>query len=56
MSWKETTPAAGSSLTGCCGGTTEELVSKTSWIRSALTAARGAIISRKVAIMTDIKI
>jgi hypothetical protein len=43
-------------VTGCSGSTTEESVDSTSWIRSAQTAARGASISRKVAIITDIRI
>ena len=43
-------------VTGCAGGTTEESVASTSWIRSAQTAARGAMMSKNVAIMTDIKI
>jgi len=51
-----TTPEVRSSLTGCDGGSTEDSVSNTSWMRSAQTAARGAMISRKVAIITDIKI
>ena len=38
------------------GGTTEDSVSSTSSIRSAQTAARGASISKKVAIITDIRI
>ncbi len=45
-----------SSVTGRCGGTTDDSVSSTSTIRSAQTAARGTIISMKVAIMTDIRI
>ena len=36
--------------------TTEDSVPSTSVIRSAQTAARGASISKKVAISTDIKI
>ncbi len=56
MPANSTTEVFGSSVTGRVGSTTEESVSSTSWMRSAQTAARGAIISRKVAIITDIRI
>ncbi|GAB3807610.1 hypothetical protein GCM10027605_38260 [Micromonospora zhanjiangensis] len=44
------------SVTGRSGGRTVESVSSTSLIRSAQTAARGTMISMKVAIITDIRI
>ena len=44
------------SITGSAGGTTEESVSSTSWIRAPDTAARGTIEMVKVAITTDIRI
>jgi hypothetical protein len=43
-------------VTGRSGGNTDDSLCSTSWIRSAQTAARGAMINRKVAIITDIKI
>jgi hypothetical protein len=43
-------------VTGRAGGATDGSVSRTSVIRSALTAARGTIMSMKVAIMTAIRI
>jgi hypothetical protein len=43
-------------VTGRVGGTTDDDVSSTSPIRSAHTAARGTMISMKVAIMTDMRI
>ena len=42
--------------TGLAGGATEGWVSSTSWIRSPLTAARGASTATKVVIMTAIRI
>ena len=41
---------------GCAGAVTEVSVSRTSQMRSAHTPARGAIIARKLAIITDIMI
>ena len=43
-------------LTPSVGGTTDDSVRRTSSIRSAETAARGAISSRNVAISTDMRI
>ena len=42
--------------TGLLGGTTDESVSSTSVIRSALTAARGTMTAMKVAIITENRI
>ena len=53
---KATSEVPGRVVTGCAAVTTEDSVSSTSLIRSAQTIARGAIISRKVAIITDIRI
>ena len=44
------------SSTGLDGGTTDGWVSSTSWIRSPLTAARGAITATNVDIMTAMRI
>ncbi len=44
------------SVTAAAGGAIEESVSRTSAMRSALTEARGTIISMKVPIITDIRI
>ena len=44
------------SVTGCSGAATDDGVSSTSLMRSAHTAARGAMTATKVAIMTDIRI
>ena len=52
MSANSTVEVSGRLVTGSVGSTTEDSVSSTSPIRSAETAARGAIISRKVAIIT----
>ena len=49
-------PRPVTSVTGSAAGTTDESVSSTSSMRSAQTAARGTIISMKVAIMTAIRI
>ena len=49
-------PGVSSAVTGSAGGATDDSVSRTSMIRSALTAERGIIISMNVAIMTDIRI
>jgi hypothetical protein len=43
-------------VTGSADGEMDSSVSRTSWIRSAHTAARGTIISMNVAIMTDMRI
>ncbi len=59
--WKVTSsnassPGPTSVVTGSSGGRTEDSVPSTSAIRSALTEARGIIITMKVAIITDIRI
>ena len=53
---KATTDVVARAVTGRPAVTTEDSVSSTSLIRSAQTMARGAIISRKVAIITDMRI
>ena len=59
--WKVTSRSSSSardrhSVTGAAGGATDDSVPSTSWIRSAHTAARGTMMSMKVAIITDIRI
>ena len=49
-------PRSGTSVTGCAGGTTELSVSSTSTMRSPATDARGTIDTRKVDMMTAIRI
>ncbi len=49
-------PGVGITVTGSAGGRTEGSVWSTSWMRSALTAARGAITPTKVAIITEKRI
>ena len=51
-----TSPRPVTVVTGSAGGVTDDSVASTSSMRSAHTAARGTIISMKVAIMTDIRI
>jgi hypothetical protein len=52
VSTNSTVEVNGRLVTGSADSTTEDSVSSTSPIRSAETAARGAIINRKVAIIT----
>ncbi len=56
MTPRRVSPRPGVSVTGSAGGVTEVSVSSTSTIRSAQTAARGTIISMKLAIITAIRI
>jgi hypothetical protein len=51
-----TVARSGSSVTGCSGSRTDDSVSRTSVMRSALTDARGSRTSMKVAIMIDMRI
>ena len=44
------------SVTGCCGGATDDSVASTSPMRSADTDARGAITATNVAIITAMRI
>ena len=48
-------PRVASSVTGESGAATEDRVPSTSWMRSAHTAARGAMTATNVAIITDMR-
>ena len=51
-----TDPRRGTSVTGSAASTTDDRVSRTSWMRSDDTAARGTRMAMNVAIITAIRI